>query len=83
MTTLSPSEDINLPGMLDSKEQAEKELTMLQIIDGHLLRTLVIACLVLALIMGLFLLIGAHAAHATAPLHAVVPCGPDYPHCYQ
>ena len=32
---------------------------MLQIIDGRLLRTLVIACLLLALIMGLFLLIGA------------------------
>jgi len=47
---------------------------MLQIIDGRLLRTLVIACLLLALIMGLFLLIGAHAVHASAPLHAVAPC---------
>ncbi len=69
--------------MLDSKEQEEKELTMLQIIDGRLLRTLVIACLVLALIVGLFLLMGAHAAHTAAPLHAIIPCGPQDPHCKQ
>lgn len=56
---------------------------MLQIIDGRLLRTLVIACLVLAIIAGLFLLMGAHAAHTVAPLHTIVPCGPMEPHCQQ
>ena len=47
---------------------------MPQIIDGRLLRTLVIMCLVLVIIAGLFLLMGGHAAHASAPLHAVAPC---------
>ncbi len=53
---------------------------MLQIIDGRLLRTLVIACLVLALIVGLFLLMGAHAAHTAAPLHAIIPCPQSWCH---
>lgn len=56
---------------------------MLQIIDSRLLRTLAITCLVLAIIVGLFLLMGAHAAHTAAPLHAIIPCGPQYPHCHQ
>jgi hypothetical protein len=56
---------------------------MYRIIDGHLLRTLMIACILLAILVGLFLLMGAHAAHSAAPLHAIVPCGPDAPWCHQ
>jgi len=56
---------------------------MPQIIDGRLLRTLVIACVVLAVIVGFFLLMGAHAAHTAVPLHAIIPCGPQTPHCNQ
>ena len=68
--------------MLDSKEQEEKEFPMLQIIDGRMLRTFVIVCLVLAILVGLFLLIGAHAAHAAVHLQSIKPC-PQDPYCYQ
>ncbi len=48
---------------------------MLQIIDGRLLRSFLIACLVLAIVVGLFLLLGAYVAHAPVPLHSgIVPC---------
>jgi len=56
---------------------------MYGIINIQLLRAIVIACILLAILVSLFLLMGAHAAHFTPPLQAIVPCGPQNGWCHQ